>query len=65
MDPNDKDKIEERKKIFPEFNHEDKIIPNQPKSRVSIMIHNSIVYKRLQNFEDSENTLISLKLKDS
>ena len=64
VDKNDEKKMKEREDKFTDFNFEDKMVKNHDKARICIMIHKNINYNRLPQYEDDENSSITIKIKD-
>merc|ERR1711954_226937 len=64
MEIKDKDKITERESKFTEYNILDKIIGNNDKARVSMMISKKIKFRRVPEMEDTENPTIVVKIKE-
>ena len=62
FDNNDLDEINRRKINFPEFNFEDKTLPGAKWARSSIMIHESIPYKRESSKENDINSCIVISI---
>ena len=62
---NKPDKLINRNSVFKEYNIEDKIINNQQKARLSIIIKKGIHYDRCEHLESSNNSTIVLKFKET
>ena len=60
----DAEVIEERKTKFPHFSFIDKIINPHRKARLTIMVHEDIPFTRAEEYEDNENPMASIKIKE-
>ena len=57
-------KMKERNTKFPEFSFEDQVIAPYHKARVSLMIKKDIMYKRMNQYEDVENPMLTILIKE-
>ena len=63
IDIDDQDKLKEIETIFNDFHHENKRLGNHGKSRISIMVHKIIMYRKQNIFQDNEYSSIPIKIK--
>ena len=54
----------QKKSQFADFKFEDKVIDNNEKARVSVMVHWSISHERLNVYKDNKKTPVIIKVKD-
>ena len=62
---NNNEKMETRNTMFSNYNLEDKVINNQNKARVSLIIKKEIPYKRCTELESNNNSTIIIKVKEA
>ena len=59
METNEPDKMEYRASKFPDYKIEDKVTANNPKARLTMLIKKDLHYKRLLEYEDDSNPMMS------
>ena len=62
---NKPDKMISRESVFKEYNIEDKLVNNQSRARISVIIKKGIYYNRCEHLESPNNSSIVLKFKES
>ena len=62
---NKPDKMISRESVFKEYNIEDKLVNNQSRARISVIIKKGIYYNRCEHLESPNNSSIALKFKES
>ena len=54
--------MEERKKAFPNFKFEDKLVTGNDKARCTVMVTKNIQHKRVEKYEDLLNSTVAIKV---
>ena len=65
VEHNDDKKTVTRNSAFKEYNIEYKVVKNNQKARIAVVLEKEIKYSRLNNLESSNNSMIVLKIKQT